>query len=224
MSERFLTRKRLRDAVILLAAGSAFFFPVASAHIVLAALFLVPGTFLHFVTKGTLIRNEVLCTGGIYAVVRHPYYLANYLVDTGLCLLSGNVYLLLAYPLLFFWSYGPTFREEEAVLRRKHGDASFEYILSTPSVFPDRLSISHVSRLLDGFSFRRISRKEVARIIRFYGVAVMLLLLHEIAVHPFDISLSAVYTDIPILALLACTAVLFGSSRLILKAVGRPAS
>jgi protein-S-isoprenylcysteine O-methyltransferase Ste14 len=53
--------------------------------------------------------------------VRHPYYLANYLIDTAFCLLSGNSYLLLAYPFLFFWSYGPTFRKEETALKGRHG-------------------------------------------------------------------------------------------------------
>ena len=63
-----------------------------------------------------MIRNRVLCTQGAYAVVRHPYYLANYLIDIGFCLASGNVYLVLAYPFLFFWAYGPTLRSEESLL------------------------------------------------------------------------------------------------------------
>ena len=91
------------------------------------------GCFLHIVAKGVLIRNVVLCNRGIYAVVRHPYYLANYLIDSSLCVLSGNLYLVAAYPFLFFWSYGPTLRKEESFLASKYGDAFHERQLQHPA-------------------------------------------------------------------------------------------
>jgi hypothetical protein len=221
MSERFLTRRILRDIIILLSGGSSFFFPVTKTRILLAGLFLVAGTLMHFLSKGTLVRNEVLCTKGIYAVVRHPYYLANYLIDTAFCLLSGNSYLLLAYPFLFFWSYGPTFREEETVLKGRHGKHWVDYILATPPVFPDRLSITRIGRLLDGFSLNRVSRREIARIVRFYGVSVILLLLHEIAAHPLGIGFSVVSLDAPVLALLGSAALLFSASLFLVRPAGR---
>ena len=48
---------------------------------------LTVGCFLHFIAKGQLVHNVVLCTEGTYAVVRHPYYLANFLIDCAFCML-----------------------------------------------------------------------------------------------------------------------------------------
>jgi protein-S-isoprenylcysteine O-methyltransferase Ste14 len=62
---------------------------------------LAVGSLLHFVVKGVLIRNSVLCKDGIYSVVRHPYYLANYIIDSSFCLITGNMYLVFMYPFLF---------------------------------------------------------------------------------------------------------------------------
>jgi hypothetical protein len=170
-----LTRSGLRDVIILLSVVSAFFYQVSSVRIGVALCLLVLGSFIHFVSKGVLIRNEVLCKDGIYSIVRHPYYLANYLIDTGFCVLSGNLYLLLAYIFLFFWSYGPTLREEEERLTEKHGDDSLAFMLRTPPVFPDRRSVSHLPSLFAGFSATRISSKELARIVRFYAVACLII-------------------------------------------------
>ena len=55
-------------------------------------------------------------------MVRHPYYLSNFAIDYSFCVLSGNPYLLLIYPFLFFWSYQPTMSEEEHFLHSIHGE------------------------------------------------------------------------------------------------------
>ena len=100
-----LTRRNLRDLIVALSLASAALFPVSNAKMYLAFGLLGLGCFLHFVSKGILIRNVVLCNKGIYQVVRHPYYLASYLIDSSFCLLSGNIFLVVLYPFLFFWAY-----------------------------------------------------------------------------------------------------------------------
>jgi hypothetical protein len=170
-----LTRSRLRDVVIVLSVISALFCHATGVQIVVAFFLLILGSFIHIITKGVLIRNEVLCKDGIYSVVRHPYYLANYVVDTSFCLFSGNSYLLLIYPFLFFWSYGPTLRKEEGTLTEKHGEASVAFLHTTPPIFPDRRTIRNLPFLFAGFSHRRISLKEVARLTRFYAMAFLIL-------------------------------------------------
>ena len=211
----FLTRSGLRDAVILLSAGAAIFSAVTAAEIVVASVLLLLGSFIHFLSKGVLIRNEVLCQEGIYRIVRHPYYLANYLIDSSFCLFSGNLYLVLLYPFLFFWSYGPTLRKEEGTLTEKHGDASVSYLLSTPPVFPDRHSILHAKSLLAGYSLARISGKEVARIVRFYAMALLILALHRVGGGRL-LSL-AFLSDRAVAVLLALAGLLYAASFTILK-------
>jgi hypothetical protein len=180
LNKDFLTRSRLRDVVIASSLGSMVLFKAHESDIVVSLSVLLLGGFFHVVTKGVLIRNEVLCGEGIYGLVRHPYYLANYLIDTSFCLMSGNHYLLLCYPFLFFWAYGPTFRQEERTLREKHGDAAVEQMLRTPGLCPDRGSITNVSGLFQGFSVKRISRREVARVLRFSAVWLSLYMVHDL--------------------------------------------
>ena len=117
---RWLHRGRLRDLVVALCLVSALVCPRDTAMLAVALVLFTAGCLLHVLVKGQLIRNVTLCTEGAYSIVRHPYYLANYLVDVSLCLLSGNVYLVLLYPFLFYWAYGPTFAEEEALLASMH--------------------------------------------------------------------------------------------------------
>jgi hypothetical protein len=214
-----LTRSGLRDVIIFLSAVSVFFYPASFARIGVAFALLVLGSFFHFISKGVLVRNEVLCRDGIYGVVRHPYYLANYLIDTGFCVLSGNRYLLLLYPFLFFWSYGPTLRKEEGTLTEKHGGASVAFMLGTPQVFPDRHSISHLPSLFAGFSAKRISPKELARIVRFYAVAFLILGIGRIgAARPLSRHL---FSDPAVIFLFLPAVLLYGASAIILKIPGR---
>jgi hypothetical protein len=170
-----LTRSGLRDVVILLSVGSACLFHAGVTAAVVSLVLLEAGCLIHVVSKGVLIRNQVLCRDGIYSIVRHPYYLANYLIDTSFCVLSGNPYLVLIYPFLFFWSYGPTFRQEEATLMERHADAAIAHLLGTPGVFPDRHSIFQAGRFFEGFSRSRLSAKEVGRNIRFHAMWLLIL-------------------------------------------------
>ncbi|OPY64817.1 MAG: hypothetical protein A4E57_03411 [Syntrophorhabdaceae bacterium PtaU1.Bin034] len=217
--EEFLTRSGLRDLVILLSAVSAFFFKVTNAEIVTAFLVLFVGSFIHFIAKGVLIRNEVLCKEGIYSLIRHPYYFANYLVDSSFCLMSGNYYLFLLYPFLFFSSYGPTMRKEERTLVSIHPEA-VDHILSTPQVFPDSRSIFNVKHLFSGFSLTRITGKEVARILRFFAMGILILAVHRIpwnSIGRITEITTGPWIRISVLSLFLAGAVLYGANLLILK-------
>lgn len=148
--------------------------------VIVGLTLLFTGSLLHVVAKGTLVRNVVLTTAGVYGMVRHPYYLANYLVDISFCTLSGNLYLVLAYPFLFFWAYGPTIRSEEDYLTTQHGYSFISYSLRTPQIFPDRDSLEKWRNLCMGFSWKRVTVREWSRIARFLSIGFSLVLLHEL--------------------------------------------
>jgi protein-S-isoprenylcysteine O-methyltransferase Ste14 len=71
--QHLLNRGNLRDVIIVL----AIIFSLAGPEPDFIG-YLVPwgvltaSCFLHFIVKGQLIRNVVLCTEGTYAIVRHP--------------------------------------------------------------------------------------------------------------------------------------------------------
>ena len=177
---RKLTRSNLRDIVLLAAVVSAPFCHINDGRMIVAFVLLAAGCALHLVTKGTLVRNVVLCDKGIYSIIRHPYYLANFLVDISFCLLSGNIYLLLVYPFLFFWAYGPTMRQEESYLSSCHPEAFARHGAAVPQIFPERASFAQWKTVFRWFAPERISRKESARVMRFCASGLFIAFLHEI--------------------------------------------
>jgi hypothetical protein len=175
-----LTRSKLRDVILLFCFASSLIYGVSNIGTIVGLTMLVAGCFLHIVAKGILIRNVVLTNRGLYGIVRHPYYLANYLIDTSLCVLSGNPYLLLIYPFLFFWAYGPTLRNEEKLLNEKHGTAFLNDSFIIPQVFPDPGSLGSLRRLFESFSLKRITAKECSRVARFSSMGFAIILIHEL--------------------------------------------
>ncbi len=181
-----LTRSNVRDVVILCCLASSAIFSYTFVTMAVGFGLLAFGCFLHIIAKGVLIRNIVLCDKGIYSIIRHPYYLANYIIDTSFTVLSGNLYLVAAYPFLFFWSYGPTLRNEEKFLFSKYGDSFQDDTFNIPQVFPDRASLNAWRGLFAGFSTRRISLKECSRISRFCSSAFAIMLVHAIDLHQLN--------------------------------------
>jgi hypothetical protein len=88
--------------------------------------------------------------------------------------------LLLMYPFLFFWAYGPTLRKEETFLGSTFGQAYFQHMLETPQVLTDGESLKNWRHALRGFSKQRITPKEVARLSRFWGIAFLLVFVQEL--------------------------------------------
>lgn len=178
--KNFLTRSNLRNLVLFLSLTSSAFYSVTEVGMLIGLLLLMVGCFLHFLSKGVLIRNIVLTRKGIYGIIRHPYYLSNYLIDSSFCVLSGNPYLLLAYPFLFFWAYGPTLRKEETYLSSNHGNIVTKYISEIPQIFPDRATFNQWKRIFEGFCIERITWNECARITKFCSLGFLIALIQEI--------------------------------------------
>ncbi len=140
---------------------------------------LTAGCLLHFIVKAQLIRNVVLYTEGTYAIVRHPYYLANFLIDYAFCMLSLSLYLIFAYPFLFFYAYGPHIGQEEQRLAYLHAEKFYAYCITVPQIFPDSNSIRNFKKLLKNSSFSRITSNEIKRISRFVAVACFIVFCQE---------------------------------------------
>jgi protein-S-isoprenylcysteine O-methyltransferase Ste14 len=178
--KRLVTRSTVRDLVLLVCCFSAVFFHSDIVWLICGFALLFVGCFCHIVSKAILVRNVVLSRNGIYSFVRHPYYLSNYLIDTGFCMLSGNPYLVVMYPFLFFWAYGPTVRREENFLSAVHNTSFMEHSSEIPQIFPDRASLKNIRTFFHGFSRERITWKECGRILRFTSVGCLLVLIQEI--------------------------------------------
>jgi hypothetical protein len=133
IAHRFSGRGRIRSVFLILALVLSKWNPI-SAGIGLGVFIL--GMFVHGVSKGNLVRNKQLCTNGPYKWVRHPFYVANFLIDLSLCLMAGAPWLALAYAIAFPLAYLPRIFAEEESLREHFGPAFDEYCKSTPRLLP----------------------------------------------------------------------------------------
>lgn len=190
-----INRGNLRDLVIVFSVGLGLLQGVSSWGMAASLVMLLVASGLHFISKGVLVRNKVMCTEGVYGIVRHPYYLSNYLVDMSFCLMSGSILLVGVYPFLFFWAYGPAIRREEEKIFSHHREKFLNAVFHIPQVFPDPDSMAAQPKFLTGFSLRRISNREAARIARFWAVESFFLLLYDLQVEGLRALVSPVDYD-----------------------------
>lgn len=96
-----------------------------------------------FVPSGTSGRNtcmqkaEALNRTGMYSIVRHPIYLANYVIALGILMFVQSLWLVLAGTLVYWLYYERIMLAEEDFLRRKFGEAYVRWAAITPSVVPN---------------------------------------------------------------------------------------
>ncbi len=92
---------------------------------------------------GTSGRNtdkqvaESLNVTGIYSLIRHPLYLGNYLMWTGIVIFTFNPYFILVVSLAFWLYYERIMFAEERFLERKFGDDYLEWSKKIPAFIPD---------------------------------------------------------------------------------------
>lgn len=158
-------RGLLRDATIVL--GLIFLDPNVRFMAVGGTVFLI-GLALHFWSKGCLIRNSLVTICGPYRLVRHPFYLANLLIDEGICVISGNLWLVALYVVAFLFVYLPTIQKEEQYLIGARGDAYVSYARRVPALVPYR--IHAVFGPLDFAWANAMREKEVSRLLRILAI------------------------------------------------------
>lgn len=115
--------------------------------------------------KGTSGRNTAkqvadhLNTKGIYSVVRHPLYLANYLIWAGLLVYTMNIFAFVTVSLVYWIYYERIMMAEEAFLRSKYGDEFEEWASRVPAFLP-KWSLYEPGMLQ--FSWKTLIRREYA--------------------------------------------------------------
>ncbi len=135
-----IRRRNLRSGLV--AAGCLFADagpPASRADVVRfasAALVLVVGSLLHLWAKGCLEQNQRLVTAGPYRFTRNPFYLANGLIDLGLCLLIGRVWIAVPYGLIWWLAYRETIAGEETRLAALFPEAFARYVAAVPRLIP----------------------------------------------------------------------------------------
>ena len=84
----------------------------------------------------SLIKNRELTIRGPYLLSRNPMYLGRYFMLGGFILLLGNVWVALAYTVLYYLYMDSRVRREEKRLARMFGEAYDAYCNEVPRLFP----------------------------------------------------------------------------------------
>ncbi len=130
---RLFNNPTMRQGLLLLR------FPLALAVIILLALRIKPeffwpalivtavGEFIQVWCFSALKKKKILAVRGPYVLVRNPMYLGRYLIILGGLLLLGNVWVMVAYTVLYYFYMVNRVRREEAVLIKIFGDSYEDY-------------------------------------------------------------------------------------------------
>jgi protein-S-isoprenylcysteine O-methyltransferase Ste14 len=116
-----------------------------------------------YTPAGTSGRNtteqlaSVLNTTGMYSLVRHPLYLANYITFLGFVMVFQNISFVIISSLVFFIYYERIIAAEEDFLKSKFGEAYAAWSEGTPTLFPTSLKWKQPKL---PFSFRKLLRRE----------------------------------------------------------------
>ncbi|NLJ49007.1 MAG: isoprenylcysteine carboxylmethyltransferase family protein [Candidatus Atribacteria bacterium] len=86
--------------------------------------------------RGPMTEATELTTAGPYAFVRNPLYLANGIIGTGISLLSGYIFMIPLFYLLFFLLYHPIIYTEEQFLTTKFKEEYLNYQQKVPRYLP----------------------------------------------------------------------------------------
>jgi len=172
-----LRRGGLRFFLVLIALAAGH---TTNLAVLLGVPLVLLGAALHLWAKGCLRQNVALTTSGPYRFVRHPFYLANGLVDAGIAAMSGWWVLWVVLPVWWLSVYGPVMRREEARLKEAFGEAYESYRKRVPALIPWRRPIAQSA---EGFSWRNpniASGSELPRILRLLAYPLVFFVWHEV--------------------------------------------
>ncbi len=105
---------------------------------------------------------EKLNRSGMYAMVRHPLYLGNFLMWLGIGLLSANTWFIIAFVFIYWVYYERIMMAEEEYIRDKFGVLYEVWASETPAFIPDFGKWTKPSL---SFSFIKVVRQEKAGIL-----------------------------------------------------------
>ncbi len=136
--------------------------------------------------KGTSGRNtnKQLATNlnmtGLYSIVRHPLYLANFIIWLPIAMLSHSTLFLLAFLFFFIAFYWQIIKVEEAFLKKKFGRFYLDWRQQTPAFIPNFLLYS---KSYMAFNWKKVLRKEKNGIVAIFLTYFLFQIAHAIGSH-----------------------------------------
>lgn len=140
---------------------------ISWVSLLIGSVLISVGGLLHLWASGSLVRNIRLTTWGPYRFTRHPFYLANFLIDLGICACAAQPLLFALYLAAFYLVYLRRMLKEERHLAEIFTAEYQSYQARTPFFIPTLFH--HYPKTPDmPFSWQRIkeTRNEIPRLLR----------------------------------------------------------
>lgn len=103
-------------------------------------------------------RADSLNKLGMYSIVRHPLYLANFIIWLSLAFYVWNVWFIILFCLAYWLYYERIMFAEEFFLRKKYGEEYLNWSENTPPFFP---KFKNFKKPQFKFNYKKIFRAEV---------------------------------------------------------------
>ncbi|MBS1763866.1 MAG: DUF1295 domain-containing protein [Bacteroidetes bacterium] len=100
---------------------------------------------------------ETINKTGMYAMVRHPLYVGNFIMWLGIALLTASAWFVLCFILIYWLYYERIMFAEEQFMRKKFGEAYTDWAAKTPAFIPD---ITLYKKPALPFSWKKVLNKE----------------------------------------------------------------
>ncbi len=101
---------------------------------------------------------DSLNTKGLYSIMRNPLYLGNYFMWVSVAMLTGNIWFVVVFSLVFWIYYERIVYAEEFFLRNKFGDAYLNWANKTPIFLPTKIFKYKTPEIK--FSWKKVMKKE----------------------------------------------------------------
>ena len=118
----------------------------------------IPGIMIRFWASGYVKKNRLLEKRGPYTFVRHPQYLGNCLIASGICFASSHLWAIGVLAVLFFLLYVPAIRREDDRLSKHFGESWKEWYGKTSAIVPTHWPNNNPSLHLLDWSFSQSLR------------------------------------------------------------------
>ncbi len=150
-----------------------------TTYLAFGTALLLIGVALHCWAKGCLQRDKEVTMIGPYRFVRHPFYLANALIDSGIVVSSGYWLLGLVFPFWWIGVYLPVIRQEEAYLTEHFPETYKAYRSRIPALLPTRRPLPIQSNSSSWQIANIISEQEAPRVLRLLTYPLFFFLWHQ---------------------------------------------
>jgi protein-S-isoprenylcysteine O-methyltransferase Ste14 len=136
--------------------------PVANTLLNALGLVLVAlGLAVRVMARGWKVENSGgrLVTSGLYAYLRHPLYVASFLIGLGLCTILGDAVVLAGYVVLYLAMHAWVIHGEERWMAGQWGEDYRQYAARVPRFFPRPGGREHRQRIVPRHLTQAVARE-----------------------------------------------------------------